>query len=155
MIKIAIQKSGRLNENSLGLLKSCGIYIDNGKDQLRAKARNYPIEVFFLRNGDIPQYLRDGIVDLAILGENLLFEKGSDLQIIEKLGFSKCRVSIAIPKEENLLTIKDLNGKKIATSYPNTINNFLKKNNISCDIHIINGYTLQFILLTHYLFLFY
>jgi ATP phosphoribosyltransferase len=139
MIKIAIQKSGRLNENSLGLLKSCGIYIDNGKDQLRAKARNYPIEVFFLRNGDIPQYLRDGIVDLAILGENLLFEKGSDLQIIEKLGFSKCRVSIAIPKEENLLTIKDLNGKKIATSYPNTINNFLKKNNISCDIHIING----------------
>ena len=99
MIRIAIQKSGRLNTDSLALLKSCGISIDNGKDQLKAAARNFPMEVFFLRNGDIPQYLRDGVVDLAIVGSNLLVEKGTDLEIIETLGFSKCKVSIAVPKE--------------------------------------------------------
>ena len=95
-IKIAIQKSGRLNEDSLKILKDCGISVDNGRDQLKALARNFPMEVLYLRNGDIPQYLRDGVVDLAIVGENLLFEKGSDLQVIEKLGFSKCKVSLAI-----------------------------------------------------------
>ena len=139
MIRIAIQKSGRLNEDSLQLLKDCGISIDNGKDQLKASARNFPMEVFFLRNGDIPQYLRDGIVDLAILGENLLTEKGQDLQIIEKLGFSKCRISIAVPKTVNFKNIQDLNGKRIATSYPNTVNAFLEKNNIKAELHIING----------------
>ena len=87
MVRIAIQKSGRLNEDSLNLLKSCGISIDNGKDQLKAAARNFPMEVFYLRNGDIPQYMRDGVVDLAILGENLLVEKGEDLKVIEQLGF--------------------------------------------------------------------
>ena len=96
MVKIAIQKSGRLNQDSLALLKNCGIAIDNGKDQLKASARNFPVEIFFLRNGDIPQYLRDGVVDLAILGNNTLEEKGGDLEIIEPLGFSRCRVSIAI-----------------------------------------------------------
>ena len=96
MIRIAIQKSGRLHTDSLALLKSCGIFIDNGKDQLKAAARNFPLEVFFLRNGDIPQYLRDGVVDLAILGSNLLVEKGMDLEIIETLGFSRCKVSIAV-----------------------------------------------------------
>ena len=99
MIKIAIQKSGRLNEESLGMLKKCGISIDNGKDQLKAAARNFPMEVLYLRNGDIPQYLRDGVVDLAIIGENLIHEKGKDLNIIENLGFSKCRVSIAVLKK--------------------------------------------------------
>src|SRR5210317_133233 len=98
MIKIAIQKSGRLNEESLIMLRKCGISIDNGKDQLKASARNFPMEVLYLRNGDIPQYLRDGVVDMAIIGENILIEKGKDIAVVEKLGFSKCRVSLAIPK---------------------------------------------------------
>ncbi|MEK9801557.1 MAG: ATP phosphoribosyltransferase, partial [Alphaproteobacteria bacterium] len=139
MIKIAIQKSGRLNEESLGILKKCGISIDNGKDQLKAPARNFPMEVLYLRNGDIPQYLRDGVVDLAIIGENLIHEKGKDLTIIENLGFSKCRVSIAVPKEVDFNDLKDLKGKRIATSYPNTVNQFLAENGISADLHIING----------------
>ena len=139
MIRIAIQKSGRLNEDSLRLLKDCGIFIDNGKDQLKASARNFPMEVFFLRNGDIPQYMRDGVVDIAILGENLLIEKGNDLAVVEKLGFSKCRVSIAVPKGIKFSGINDLEGKQIATSYPNTVKSFLKKNQINANIHIING----------------
>jgi len=139
MIRIAIQKSGRLNQDSLALLKSCGISIDNGKDQLKAAARNFPMEVFFLRNGDIPQYLRDGVVDIAIVGSNLLVEKGNDLKIIEHLGFSKCRVSLAVPKGVAFKSIQDLNGKNIATSYPNTVSQFLKEKNINADIHVING----------------
>ena len=139
MIKIAIQKSGRLNKESLDLLKKCGISIDNGKDQLKAAARNFPLEVLSLRNGDIPQYLRDGVVDLAIIGENLVFEKGKDLIVVEKLGFSKCRVCIAVPKDFNFTGIKDLEGKKIATSYPNTVNKYLSEKGISADLHIING----------------
>ena len=139
MIRIAIQKSGRLNQESLALLKSCGISIENGKDQLKAAARNFPVEVFFLRNGDIPQYLRDGVVDLAILGSNTLVEKGSDLEIIEQLGFSKCRVSIAIPKGDEFSGVAALSGKKIATSYPNTVKQFLTEHNIEADLHIING----------------
>ena len=139
MIRIAIQKSGRLNTESLALLKSCGIAIDNGKDQLKASARNFPVEVFFLRNGDIPQYLRDGVVDLAILGSNTLVEKGTDLEIIEHLGFSKCRVSIALPKGSAYTGVKDLDGKKIATSYPNTVKQFLREQQIEADLHIING----------------
>lgn len=139
MIRIAIQKSGRLNQESLALLKSCGISIENGKDQLKAAARNFPVEVFFLRNGDIPQYLRDGVVDLAILGSNTLVEKGSDLEIIERLGFSKCRVSIAIPKGDEFSGVAALSGKKIATSYPNTVKQFLAEHNIEADLHIING----------------
>tara|TARA_S200000501_G_scaffold360972_1_gene388676 strand:- start:1268 stop:2119 length:852 start_codon:yes stop_codon:yes gene_type:complete len=139
MVKIAIQKSGRLNQDSLALLKNCGIAIDNGKDQLKATAQNFPVEIFFLRNGDIPQYLRDGVVDLAILGNNTLEEKGGDLEIIEPLGFSKCRVSIAIPKDKNFSSSKDLEGKRIATSYPNTVMSFLKKEDINAELHIING----------------
>ncbi|MDC1378167.1 ATP phosphoribosyltransferase [Flavobacteriaceae bacterium] len=139
MIRIAIQKSGRLNQDSLRLLKDCGISIDNGKDQLKASARNFPMEIFFLRNGDIPQYMRDGVVDIAILGENLLIEKGNELEVIEKLGFSKCRVSIAIPKGSHFSGIKDLEGKKIATSYPKTVKAFLEENRIKADLHIING----------------
>ena len=139
MVKIAIQKSGRLNQDSLALLKNCGIAIDNGKDQLKASARNFPVEIFFLRNGDIPQYLRDGVVDLAILGNNTLEEKGGDLEIIEPLGFSRCRVSIAIPKDKNFSSTKDLEGKRIATSYPNTVMSFMKKEGINAELHIING----------------
>ena len=121
-LKIAVQKSGRLNEDSLKILKEIGISIDNGKDQLKASARNFPLEVFYLRNGDIPQYLRDGVVDAAIIGENVLVEKGEDITVVEKLGFSKCRVSIAVPKSSEAKSLKDLEGKKIATSYPNTVN---------------------------------
>lgn len=139
MIRLALQKSGRLNQDSLKLLKDCGIFIDNGKDQLKASAHNFPMEVFFLRNGDIPKYIRDGVVDLAIVGENLLMEKGMDLNVIERLGFSKCRVSIAFPKGVEFMGVQDLQGKRIATSYPNTVKVFLNKNNIKADLHIING----------------
>ena len=138
-LKIAIQKSGRLNEDSLQLLKDCGISIDNGKDQLKAAARNFPLEVLYLRNGDIPQYLKDGVVDIAIIGENVLLEKGQDLEIIEKLGFSKCRVSIAVPKNVNYKSLDYLQDKRVATSYPNTINRFLKKKGIETELHVING----------------
>ncbi|SDE28633.1 ATP phosphoribosyltransferase [Pricia antarctica] len=139
MIRIAIQKSGRLNEDSLQILKDCGISIDNGKDQLKASSRNFPLEVFYLRNGDIPQYLRDGVVDIAIIGENVLIEKGEDIEIAEKLGFSKCKVSLAVPKSVKYASVQDFEGKRIATSYPNTVRNYLKKNGVTADLHIING----------------
>lgn len=138
-LRIAIQKSGRLNEDSLKILKDAGISIDNGKEQLKASARNFPLEVLYLRNGDIPQYLRDGVVDVAILGENVLVEKGEDIIQGESLGFSKCRVSIAVPKSMKYSDIKDLDGKKIATSYPNTVSAFLAEKGISAELHIING----------------
>ena len=138
-LRIAIQKSGRLNQDSLQLLKDCGISIDNGKDQLKASASNFPLEVFYLRNGDIPQYLRDGVVDIAIIGENVLIEKGNDLEFVERLGFSKCKVSIAVPKESNANSLKDLNEKRIATSYPETVKKYLAKNEIEAQLHIING----------------
>jgi len=138
-LKIAIQKSGRLHDDSIDLLKACGISIDNGKDQLKAMARNFDLEVFYLRNGDIPQYLKDGVVDIAIIGENVLIEKGAGIAIAEKLGFSKCKVSMAIPKEVPYNGVKDFDGIKIATSYPNTVQAYLNKNGIKADIHLING----------------
>ncbi|MGA8853788.1 MAG: ATP phosphoribosyltransferase, partial [Christiangramia sp.] len=138
-LRIAVQKSGRLFEDSISILKDAGISIDNGKEQLKASSRNFPLEVMYLRNGDIPQYLRDGVVDVAIIGENVLIEKGQDIIRGEKLGFSKCRVSLAVPKSFNYTDIKDLDGLKIATSYPNTVNEFLKEKGISADLHIING----------------
>ncbi|WOC40175.1 ATP phosphoribosyltransferase [Polaribacter sp. HL-MS24] len=138
-IRIAVQKSGRLNEDSMRILKEIGIAIDNGKDQLKASARNFPLEVFYLRNGDIPQYLRDGVVDVAIIGENVLIEKGSDLQFVERLGFSKCKVSIAVPKSSKANSLKDLAGKRIATSYPNTVQKYLQQNAIDANLHTISG----------------
>jgi ATP phosphoribosyltransferase len=138
-LRIAVQKAGRLNEDSMNLLKDIGISIDNGKDQLKASARNFPVEVFYLRNGDIPQYLRDGVVDAAIIGENVLIEKGDDLEFVERLGFSKCKVSIAVPKESDANCLKDLAGKRIATSYPETVKKFLKAQNIEAELHIITG----------------
>ncbi|UBZ06641.1 ATP phosphoribosyltransferase [Salegentibacter mishustinae] len=138
-LRIAIQKSGRLNEDSLKILKDAGISIDNGKEQLKASSRNFPLEVMYLRNGDIPQYLRDGVVDVAIIGENVLIEKGKDIIQGEKLGFSKCRVSLAVPKSMKYNGINDLDGKKIATSYPNTVNEFLENKGITAELHIING----------------
>jgi ATP phosphoribosyltransferase len=138
-LKIAVQKSGRLKDDSMKLLKDIGISIDNGKDQLKATATNFPVEVFYLRNGDIPQYLKDGVVDAAIIGNNVLVEKGNSIEYIAKLGFSKCRVSIAVPKSMDYQSLNDLNGKQIATSYPNTVNAFLEDNNITASIHVING----------------
>ena len=138
-LRIAVQKAGRLNEDSMNLLKDIGISIDNGKDQLKASARNFPVEVFYLRNGDIPQYLRDGVIDAAIIGENVLIEKGDDLEFVERLGFSKCKVSIAVPKESDSNCLKDLAGKRIATSYPETVKKFLKAQNIEAELHIITG----------------
>ncbi len=138
-IKIGIQKSGRLHDQSIDILKRCGISIDNGKDQLKAASPNFPLEIYYLRNGDIPQYLKDGVVDAAIIGENLLIEKAPKITYVMKLGFSKCRVSLAIPKEKAYNGISDFDGQRIATSYPNTVNQFLKKHHINADIHIING----------------
>lgn len=138
-LRIAVQKSGRLNEDSMRLLKDIGISIDNGKDQLKALAKGFPVEVFYLRNGDIPQYLKDGVVDAAIIGENVLIEKGEGISIAEKLGFSSCRVCIAVPKTNNYNSIKDLEGKRIATSYPNTVKQYLLRNGVNANLHIING----------------
>ncbi|WP_067149441.1 ATP phosphoribosyltransferase [Pseudotamlana agarivorans] len=138
-LRIAVQKSGRLNEDSMRILKDIGISIDNGIDQLKASARNFPVEVFYLRNGDIPQYLKDGVVDAAIIGENVLIEKGAGINVVEKLGFSTCRVCIAVPKTTDYNSIKDLEGQRIATSYPNTVEMYLKENGVSANLHIING----------------
>jgi ATP phosphoribosyltransferase len=138
-LKIAIQKSGRLHEESLKLLKDCGIIIENGKDQLKVSVPNFPMEILYLRNSDIPQYLEDGVVDIAILGENILIEKQKKVEIIEKLGFSKCRVSLAVPKEIETDELAYFEGKKIATSYPFTLQTFLNKKNIKAEIHVISG----------------
>lgn len=138
-LKIAVQKSGCLHDESLALLKDCGIYIDNGRDQLKASATNFPLEIYYLRNGDIPQYLKDGVVDCAIIGENILIEKGEGISIAGRLGFSKCRVSLAVPKTFKYASIEDLNGKRIATSYPETTLNYLKEKGIEAELHIING----------------
>ncbi len=138
-LKIAVQKEGRLNQESLQLLKDCGIDINNGKDQLKVVVGNFPMEILYLRNSDIPQYLEDGTVDIAILGENLLIEKQKKVDIVRKLGFSKCKVSLAVPKDVVDDSIEYFNGKKIATSYPVTLQNYLDKNNIKAEIHTISG----------------
>lgn len=138
-IRIAIQKAGRLHEDSLQLLKDCGISIDNGRDQLKAVSGNFPLEVFYLRNGDIPQYLRDGVVDIAVIGENVLIEKGGDIIIAEKLGFSKCKVSLAVPKSVKYNSVTDFEGKRIATSYPNTVKSYLDSKGVTAELHLITG----------------
>ncbi|REC42696.1 ATP phosphoribosyltransferase [Chryseobacterium pennipullorum] len=138
-LKIAIQKSGRLYEESLQLLKDCGIFVNNGKDQLKVSVDNFPMEIMYLRNSDIPQYLEDGVVDVAIVGENLLVEKQKSITIVQPLGFSKCRVSIAVPKEIETDDPAYFQGRKIATSYPNTLQTFLQKKGIAADIHVISG----------------
>jgi ATP phosphoribosyltransferase len=138
-LKIAIQKSGRLNEDSIQILKDCGISINNGIDQLKAEASNFPLEVLYLRNSDIPQYLIDGVVDLAIVGDNLLVEKGKEIEVIQRLGFSKCKVSVAVPKNFEYTSVKDLEGLRIATSYPNTVNEYFNSFGVTVDIHQISG----------------
>jgi ATP phosphoribosyltransferase len=138
-LKIAIQKSGRLNEESLKLLKSCGIKVENGIDQLKVTTPNFPLEILYLRNSDIPQYLEDGVVDIAIVGENLLIEKEKNVEVIKPLGFSKCNLSLAVPKDVQVNEPNYFEGKKIATSYPNTLSKFLAKNKINAEIHVISG----------------
>jgi len=138
-LKIAVQKSGRLNEESIRLLKNCGIHIENGKDQLKASASNFPLDVLYLRNGDIPQYVEDGVADIAIVGENLLIEAGNDIDVVRKLGFSKCKLSLAVPKDVDYPDVSFFEGKRIATSYPNTLQAYLDKNNVNADIHVIKG----------------
>ncbi|WP_264550919.1 ATP phosphoribosyltransferase [Flavobacterium sp. N2038] len=138
-LKIAIQKSGRLNEDSIQILKDCGISINNGIDQLKAEASNFPLEVLYLRNSDIPQYLIDGVVDLAIVGDNLLVEKGKGIEVVQKLGFSKCKVSVAVPKAFEYNSVQDLAGLRVATSYPNTVNEYFNSFGLTVDIHQISG----------------
>jgi len=139
MLKIAVQKSGRLYDDSIRLLKECGIELNNGNKQLKAAAFNFPIEVFFLRDDDIPQYVYDGVADIGIVGENVLLEKEKDIELVYRLGFGKCRLSIAIPKSMQYQSSIDLNGIKIATSYSNILHNYLAKNEIIAEIHEISG----------------
>ncbi|MES2775748.1 MAG: ATP phosphoribosyltransferase [Bacteroidota bacterium] len=138
-LKIAIQKSGRLYEDSISLLKECGIDIKNGMNKLKAEAENFPIEVFFLRDDDIPQYVEDRVADVGIVGENVLYEKEKEVTTVEKLGFGKCRLSVAIKKGEEYIGPQFLQGKSIATSYPVLVQQFLDKNKIEAEIHEISG----------------
>jgi len=132
----AIQKSGRLHEGSVKLLKECGLVISNGNNQLRIVAENFPLEIYFLRDDDIPEYVADGVADIGIVGENILLEKNKQTVMLEKLGFGKCRLAIAIPKNE---VDESLNGKRIATSYPFLLSKYLSEQKISATIHEISG----------------
>jgi ATP phosphoribosyltransferase len=139
VLKIAIQKSGRLSENSKKLLEECGIKFSNGISVLKTSASNFPVEVLFLRDDDIPQYVEQQVADIGILGENMVFEKNKDVDIIEKLGFANCRLSLAIPKEEKYTGPQYFMNKKVATSYPKILSDFFRKNNITAEIEEISG----------------
>ena len=138
-IRIAIQKSGRLSDRSLDLLKECGIHFSNGKNKLKAIAANFPAELLFLRDDDIPGYVEDGVADLGIVGENEVAEKDKDVQTIKKLGFSKCRLSLAIPRDMEYTDISFFEGNNIATSYPKILQDFLDTHQITAQIHEISG----------------
>ena len=139
VLRIAIQKSGRLYEDSVQLLKECGIDLRNVKDRLRTVSENFPIEVFFLRDDDIPEYVEDGVADIGIVGQNVLAEKDRKVDTVEALGFGKCRLSIAIPKAIEYTGIQSLEGKRIATSYPHLVRSFLAENKVNASIHEISG----------------
>jgi ATP phosphoribosyltransferase len=139
MLKIAVQKSGRLYEDSIKLLKECGIELNNGNKQLKAVAFNFPIEVFFLRDDDIPQYVYDGVADIGIVGENVLLETAKDIDLVYRLGFGKCRLSVAVPKAMQYNGAGDLNGLKIATTYSTILQKYLTSNDINAEIHEISG----------------
>ncbi len=138
-LEIAVQKSGRLLDGSLELLKECGVRINNGKDQLKVQSSNFPVDVLYLRNSDIPQYVQDGVADIGILGENTVVEKQKKINTVIPLGFSKCRLSIAVPKNTDYEGPQWLDGKRIATSYPNSLQQFLDKNGLNAEIHEISG----------------
>ena len=138
-LKIAIQKSGRLYEDSVKLLKDCGIDLKNGVNKLKTESDNFPIEVFFLRDDDIPQYVEDSVADIGIVGENIVYEKNKKVDVVEQLGFGKCRLSVAVGRNEKYENIQDLNGKKIATSYPFLVNQFLINKKVNAEVHEISG----------------
>lgn len=139
MLRIAIQKSGRLYEDSIRLLKECGIEFNNGNKQLKTTALNFPLEVYFLRDDDIPQYIADKVADIGIVGENVLLEKEIGLEVVKRLGFGRCRLAIAVPKSFNFSSAADIDGLKIATSYPRILQGYLLNKNLSAEIHVISG----------------
>ena len=139
MLRIAVQAKGRLHEETMTMLEESSIKLDMGKRQLLVSSKSFPVEVLFLRDDDIPQAVATGIADVGIVGENEFVEKGEDANIIRRLDFSKCRLSLAIPKEVDYKGLEWFEGKKIATSYPNILKNFLKANNINADVHVITG----------------
>jgi ATP phosphoribosyltransferase len=138
-LKIALQKSGRLSEESGALLKKCGVRFSNGFGKLRAEAQNFPLEIFFLRDDDIPEYVADGVADVGIVGENVLAEAQKAVETIEKLGFGRCRLSLAVPKNFSYTSVADLDGRRVATSYPQILGDFFRQNKINCEIHTISG----------------
>lgn len=138
-LKLAIQKSGRLHEDSIKLLKECGIDIENGVNKLKAVATNFPLELFFLRDDDIPQYVEDGVADIGFVGENVVYEKSKKVEVAYALGFGKCRLSFAVNKNETFTGATYLSGKKIATSYPVLVQKYLNENKIQAEIHEISG----------------
>ena len=138
-LKIAIQKNGRLSEKSIDLLEECGIKFSNGSGKLITESTNFPIEILFLRDDDIPHYVEEQVADVGIVGENVFIESQKNIGIIEKLGFSACRLSLAVPKETNYTGLSFFNGKKIATSYPNILSDFFQRNNIRATIEVISG----------------
>jgi len=139
LLRIAIQKSGRLQEGSLELLRESGLSFSNGKDQLKTQARNFPVEVLFLRDDDIPQYVEDKVADIGIVGENIFVEKQKSNQLVKRLDFAKCRLCIAVPRLEDYGGVQSLQGKNIATSYPNIVKGFLARHNVVAGIHEISG----------------
>lgn len=139
LLRIAIQKSGRLREGSLDLLKESGLSFNNGKDQLKTQASNFPVEVLFLRDDDIPQYVEDKVADIGIVGENIFAEKEKANQVVKRLDFAKCRLSIAVPRAESYEDVKSLQGKNIATTYPNIVRKFLEQHGVEAGIHEISG----------------
>lgn len=138
-LKIAIQKSGRLNEKSVQLLRNCGLTFENYKSSLITTVANFPLEILFLRDDDIPEYVQDGIADLGIVGENIIAETEADVRYLQRLGFGKCSLKIAVPTHSEFKVLADLNGKAIATSYPTILKKFLDENDISADIRTISG----------------
>jgi ATP phosphoribosyltransferase len=138
-LRIAIQKSGRLYEDSVSLLKECGIDLRNVKDRLKTESDNFPLEVFFLRDDDIPQYVQDHVADIGIVGENVLLEKNKSVNMVEQLGFGKCRLSVAVPRSMQYEGVQSLAGKKIATSYPGLVTRYLSDNGVVAEIHEISG----------------
>ena len=138
-LKIAVQKSGRLSDDSINLLKRCGIKFNNGLGKLKSEAENFPVEIYFLRDDDIPQYVEDDVADIGIVGENVLAEACKNVDSVEKLGFGKCRLSLAVPKNFQYQSIKDFDGKRVATTYPQVLGEFFAANNINAEIHTISG----------------
>ena len=138
-LKIALQRSGRLAEGSTEMLRKCGIGFSNGGGKLRTESEDFPLEIFFLRNDDIPDYVADGVADIGVVGENVLAENPKKVEIVEKLGFGRCRLSIAVPKVFEYGDVNDFAGRRIATSYPKILGEFLAKHKVTADIHQISG----------------